>query len=706
MKNSTRPLVYIIILNWNRSGDTAECLESLKLLKYSNYKILLIDNGSTDDSVEYFKKHCPKTELIENAENLGFAAGSNLGIRKALSRGADYVFLLNNDTVVEPDVLDKLVSAAEADERIGMLGPKINHYPRRDVIWSAGGRVILPLAVTWHIGTRRRDSECYRKSIAVGYQPACALLIKKEVIDKIGLLNTAYKAYFEDTDWCLRAKKAGYRVICLQRAKIYHKVSASTGGGLNARKLYWKIKSGFLFFKTHTNLPEKAICLPAAAVQLLLLMAYTLMRLKPACIKAIATALRDIALSKETGKYALSAAGRKRILFVSHSSRLEGAELTLVTLAKKLKDAGYQVYVICPSRGKLVKKLNEYNIKSFVVFMHRWVYSRSYLNKSVAIGHLGLNKLLLRHQKEKLKKLMADKIKPDVLINNTITINQAVLAAEELGVPVIWYIHEILDAGSFMKKLNLPYSEIAEFVTTHSDKIVFDSHMTQNIFEEKLSQGEHRQKLDKIKHILYAIVDFEDRKTSKDVVETIKDDKEFSIGVIGSIFPEKGQLVALKAFRQVAEEFPSAVLKFAGSVKDKRYFTQLKNFIKRHELMHRVRFYGYIDNIKDFILRETQLIIVPSIYEPFGRIALEAIMLGVPVIASDTGGLREIIKSGQNGILVKPGAADDLASALNGLLKDAKLMKKLSRKALANTSEVFKPAKIIDDFINLIENLS
>ena len=120
--------VTIILLNWNGKEDTIECLESLKHITYPNYEILLVDNGSTDGSVECFRERYPGMEIIENGENLGFAEGNNVGIRRAMDEGADYVLLLNNDTVVDPEFLGELVKVGESDPKIGIVGPKICYY--------------------------------------------------------------------------------------------------------------------------------------------------------------------------------------------------------------------------------------------------------------------------------------------------------------------------------------------------------------------------------------------------------------------------------------------------------------------------------------------------------------------------------------------------------------------------------------------------
>ncbi|MBN3039150.1 MAG: glycosyltransferase family 2 protein [Candidatus Omnitrophica bacterium] len=263
----TYPLVYINILNYNGKNDTEEGLDSLKNLDYDNFKILIIDNGSNDGSVEYLRERFPEAEFIENDENFGFAKGNNIGIKYALERQANYILILNNDTVVSPALLKDLLDVATKDTEIGIIGPKILYYHQKDKIWFAGGRILSLLGNSWHIGNRKKDLGRYEGIVDEDYQTGCALMIKREVIEKIGMFDPAYFAYFEDADLCLRARAQGYRVVCVRGAKIWHKISKSIGGGLSPDKAYLKAKSGVRFFRRYslkiwyyTTIPICVLC--------------------------------------------------------------------------------------------------------------------------------------------------------------------------------------------------------------------------------------------------------------------------------------------------------------------------------------------------------------------------------------------------------------------------------------------------------------
>lgn len=243
------PKVAIIILNWNGKEDTIECLESLKQITYPNYEILLVDNGSTDGSVECFRERYPGMEIIENEKNLGFAEGNNVGIRRAMELGADYVLLLNNDTVVDPEFLGELVKVAGGDEKIGIVGPKIYYYDyngQKDVIWFAGGSINLTTGKTSHYNMKKKDDRTTNKIKKVDYITGCAILIKRDVIIKIGLLDSDYFLYFEEADLCTRANKT-YDCVFVPDAKIWHKISSSTGGDFSSTMAYYFVRNRMLF---------------------------------------------------------------------------------------------------------------------------------------------------------------------------------------------------------------------------------------------------------------------------------------------------------------------------------------------------------------------------------------------------------------------------------------------------------------------------
>lgn len=242
------PKVSIIILNWNGKEDTIECLESLKYLTYSNYEIVLVDNGSTDGSVECFKKRYPEIEIIENGENLGFAEGNNVGIWRAIDKGADYILPLNNDTVVDSHFLEELIEVAKSDSRIGIIGPKIYYYDSQKIN-SAGGIMNWSTGLGKNIGIGDIDNGQFDDCVDVECLIGAAILIKTELIREIGGFNKEFFLLLEDTELCIRAKNAGYRNMFCPKSKVYHKEGISGERGPTA--LYYMYRNRILLVKKH-----------------------------------------------------------------------------------------------------------------------------------------------------------------------------------------------------------------------------------------------------------------------------------------------------------------------------------------------------------------------------------------------------------------------------------------------------------------------
>jgi GT2 family glycosyltransferase len=243
------PQIFIIILNWNDFQSTLQCLESLKLLTYPNYKILVVDNGSTNESIQVLSE-LSNIELHQNEHNLGFAGGNNQAIKKAISNGADYVWLLNNDAIVEPDCLTKLVNSAENDKQIGLVSPVIYDSDDRNKIQHSVTRFDLsyPLmegAADIDTATRWQSEMPFGISLW-----GTALLIPKKTIEKIGLLDEHLFAYCEDVDYSIRSTKAGFKNVCIFDTSIWHK------GHIGHRKphyYYYEMRNTFYLWKKHAT---------------------------------------------------------------------------------------------------------------------------------------------------------------------------------------------------------------------------------------------------------------------------------------------------------------------------------------------------------------------------------------------------------------------------------------------------------------------
>ncbi|MBW4054019.1 MAG: glycosyltransferase family 2 protein [Proteobacteria bacterium] len=255
MNDSSR-LVYIILLNWNGWKDTIKCVESCRKLTYPNFRILIVDNGSTDGSETILRERFPEIKFIQAGANLGFAGGNNVGFRYALEHGADLVWLLNNDTTVDADALSAMVQITEGDKTVGMVGSKIVYYDNPQLIWFAGA-VLDPQKAyhPYHRGLNEEDRGQYNDVCETGYVTGCSLLARKEMMDAVGLLDDGLFLYFEDADWSARAKTALWKLMYCPDSLVYHKVSLSVGGAASPALLYYTARNR-LYFVTR-NFPGK-----------------------------------------------------------------------------------------------------------------------------------------------------------------------------------------------------------------------------------------------------------------------------------------------------------------------------------------------------------------------------------------------------------------------------------------------------------------
>lgn len=250
-----------MILNWNGWRDTIECVESCLKLAYHNFTIQIIDNASSDGSEQILRQRFPALRIIQTGENLGYAGGNNVGIRYALQQGADYLWLLNNDTVVDPAALDQMVRIAQQDPKAGMLGPKILLHSRPEYLNCIGSTINLRTGQPSLVALGERDDGRFDAVREMDTLSGCSLLVKREVIEAVGLLEDKFFLFYEETDWILRAKRAGYRMLYVPAARIWHKVSVSVGGHQSPLMLYYMARNNPLLMRRNVGPPAFALYL-------------------------------------------------------------------------------------------------------------------------------------------------------------------------------------------------------------------------------------------------------------------------------------------------------------------------------------------------------------------------------------------------------------------------------------------------------------
>ena len=232
------PKVVIVILNWYRLQEILECLESVHQMNYDNYSVLVVDNGSEEGFCETIKEKYPAVDLIENTHNMGFATGNNVGMRWAIEKGADYIWLLNNDTTVSPDCLKVMIDEAEGDSKIGLVSPII-YYFENPSKWQFAGSYIDWKPFSLRFPDKGKEvGEEYQEGRSVCLW-GTALLIKKKVIQQIGYLKEEYFAYWEDTEYSLRSMRAGFRNVVCKSGKVFHKKQLEESNGAKKGKHFY-----------------------------------------------------------------------------------------------------------------------------------------------------------------------------------------------------------------------------------------------------------------------------------------------------------------------------------------------------------------------------------------------------------------------------------------------------------------------------------
>jgi len=280
------PRIAIIILNWNRPRLSIKTINSILNIRHRHfdYQIFLTDNGSSDNSLKRFHRTYHKNKkikIISTGSNLGFVGGNNFAIKLALRQKYDYLLICNNDVLVDPLFLEKLLLPFKKDRRLAVVGPKIyfapgfefhsSRYSKKQlgqVIWSAGGQMDWDNILGGNIGVDQVDRGQFdQPQTDIDFLSGCCFLVKSSVVKKIGLFNPAYFMYLEDVDFCQRAKQAGYKILYQPPAKIWHLNSGSSASGSHLQD-YFIIRNRLYFAKRYAN-PRARFALFRQAVKIL-----------------------------------------------------------------------------------------------------------------------------------------------------------------------------------------------------------------------------------------------------------------------------------------------------------------------------------------------------------------------------------------------------------------------------------------------------
>ncbi len=217
-------MIGVLIVTWNRRADVLDCIRSVLRSDRSDLSVYVVDNASTDGTSDIIASEFPQVILIRSEENLGFAAGNNLGLTRMLRDGMDAAFLLNDDAIIAEDTISSLLDAGFDRPDVGAMAPKILLHSEPGTIWSAGGSVDLRTGVAVQRFYGEPDDGRADSPSEIEYAVGCAMLIKADVIRRVGMLDADYYMYYEEADWCRRIRAAGYRIFYAPQSRVWHKV--------------------------------------------------------------------------------------------------------------------------------------------------------------------------------------------------------------------------------------------------------------------------------------------------------------------------------------------------------------------------------------------------------------------------------------------------------------------------------------------------
>ncbi len=254
------PLVYVLLVNWNTVRHTIACLTSLQHVSYPNYRVLVIDNASWDDSVDAIARAHPHVPIVRNCRNMGFTGANNVGFEHALRAGADFVYLLNTDTRVAENFLSEAVRTSTSDTSIGVVGSKVLHADRPDRIQFAGAQVNLITGYSGRpLGYNQLDQGQYDSITDVDRVTGCAMLVSRACLEATEGFDDAFFAFHEDVDLCLRAHGAGFRVVMSPQSRIWHEGGGSTNGAVSSAHMYYDVRNGLRLAEKHRPVRNRVL---------------------------------------------------------------------------------------------------------------------------------------------------------------------------------------------------------------------------------------------------------------------------------------------------------------------------------------------------------------------------------------------------------------------------------------------------------------
>jgi GT2 family glycosyltransferase/glycosyltransferase involved in cell wall biosynthesis len=685
--------VTILILNCNLANFTRDCLESLQKIDYPNFRILVVDNGSSDDSLRQVAHAFPTAEFIWLKENLGVAGGRNVGVREALRKHPDYILFLDNDTVVAPDFLSRLVARMNGDPRIGAVQPKIYFSDPPNRICSVGGRLSWRISHYRHPGSGQMDSDQFQESTDVDIVSGCAGLVRSKVFYRIGLLDETYSPYcHEDVDWSVRLKDAGYRIVVEPAAKIWHRVS--TQPKTSAEKLGYLAKGHVLFLRFHTrplDLPLSIlwICIHMSRCYLSPALARKDWNSVAAVFAGIWAGLRD---NRRTIEWPLAndryqesnppsnvrslICGKKILLIGVLGPFDSGPTRVYETLLKSHFVERFQVRFVDLQFASSVADFERVRPQKFLrlfwylLQMICWLATEKY---DALCIHLSTNRNAF--------------LKDSLFAWLGFLFHVPVIVLEHgTNIPVLYQ-----RSGRFVKWfMKATLSRLARcIVLAECLKFNFEGFLP----SERIVSS-------------YLGIDSSDNLGA--FIQNTGAGDPVTLLYLSALIESKGILVLLQALPNILSRAKNVRVVIAGgwgwdSAKIK---AEVDRFLTRPSYADKVSFIGAVQGDKKFrVFQSADMFILPTLADTAPIVLLEAMRAGLPVIATNVGAIPEILSDGVNGLICEKANSQDLGEKVLYLIERPNLRQQMAQKSVQRFQNLFTAEKFAGRMIDVFESV-
>jgi hypothetical protein len=686
-------LVAIIVLNRNQAGYTRDCLASLREIDYSNYRVLVVDNGSTDVSLRSAAQEFPFVTFLWLKENLGVAGGRNAGLRHALQWQPEYVLFLDNDTVVAPDFLTRLVARLKADQRIGAAQPKIYFADPPQRICSVGGKLYPRISYYRHPRSGEIDSGQFRQPAETDLVSGCASLARARVFHEVGLLDETYSPYGpEDVDWSLRLRSAGYRLMAEPSAVVWHRVSSPPQGSPD--KVKNVARGHILFLRFHTKLLD----LPLSVLWISFHMARQY--IFPALVH------RDWALAVGVfhGIWEGLNQKRRRIeLF------LDSAQSTAVTAAPRDPSARRVNKILLagvlgpfdsgPTRVYETLLKSHFTERFKVRFL-----DLQFASDIADFGRLRLQKFfrllwyLLRTAYWLLRESY-DAFCVPLATNRNAFLKDSLFVwlGVIFGIPVVILEHGTNIPALYQRSGRIVRGFMRATLRRATRCIVLADCLKFN-FEPFLPAN----------RVTSAYLGINQVATNGRPASSGSHDGKLTLLFLSTLLESKGLPVFLQSLPRVLRDRDNPRCVVAGgwgwdSERVKAWVTQ---FLSHGHLEGTVSFVGPVKGAeKEELLNAADIYVCPTLVDTAPLVVLEAMRAGLPIVATNVGAIPELVVDGVNGLICEKGNPEDLAEKILYLVERPALRQHIRQNNLERFEKLFTTEKFADRMIGIFESV-